>query len=58
MEHVTVNFSEFANSPNLNMSAVYWTKRKRIEKELDELCIFSDDEKRVILNRLDKDGNP
>lgn len=55
--YVTVNLSEIAKTPNLNMSAVYWTKRKRLETELDKLCIFSEDEKRIILNGLDKDGN-
>jgi len=53
----TVNLSEIAKTPNQNMSAVYWTKRKRLEKELDGLCIFSDTEKDIILSRLDKDGN-
>lgn len=59
MEVTTVTLSEIAKTqnPNLNMSAVYWTKRKRLEKELDGLCIFSDTEKDIILGRLDKDGN-
>lgn len=52
---VVVNSSEVFNTctnPSLNLSAEYWIKRKRIEKELEDLCIFSDQEKAVILKNL------
>ncbi len=56
MNNVAVVYlSEVANVDNL--SAEYWVKRKKIEAELNELCIFSDKEKEIILSRLDKDGN-
>ena len=54
----TVYLSEINTNPVGNLSAEYWIKRKNLEKELDELCLFSVGEKEIILSQFDlKHGN-
>ncbi len=59
MQNVAIVYlSEINSTTNLNMSAEYWVKRKNLEKELDELCLFSVGEREVILTQFDlKHGN-
>ncbi len=53
-----VYLSEINTNPVGNLSAEYWVKRKNLEKELEELCLFSIGEKEYILTQFDlKHGN-
>lgn len=53
-----VYLSEINSTSNLNMSAEYWVKRKNLEEELNESCMFSVGEKEIILTQFDlKHGN-
>ncbi len=53
-----VYLSEINTNPVGNLSAEYWVKRKNLEAELEESCMFSVGEKEIILSQFDlKHGN-
>ena len=56
--YAIVYLSEINTNTVGNLSAEYWVKRKNLETELEESCMFSIGEKEVILSQFDlKHGN-